>query len=133
MSDRVHYLPHHAMIRQDKTTTKLRVVYDASAKTRTSPSLNDTLLVGLKFNQRILEILIRFRTYQTALVADLEKAFLMVGVEPRDQDVLRFLWVKNWRENPSEVQVLKFTRVVFGVASSPFLLNATVNHHSETH
>ena len=45
----VHYLPHHAVIRKDKTTTKLRIVYDASARAD-GPSLNDCLFSGPKFN-----------------------------------------------------------------------------------
>lgn len=55
----MHYLPHHAVVRQDKETTKIRVVYDASARSG-GPSLNDCLHTGPKFNQRILEILLRF-------------------------------------------------------------------------
>ena len=55
----VHYLPHHAVIRQDKVTTKLRIVYDASAKS-SGPSLNECLNSGPKFNQKILDILSRF-------------------------------------------------------------------------
>ena len=39
---KVHYLPHHAVIRRDKETTKLCVVYDASARSG-GPSLNDYL------------------------------------------------------------------------------------------
>ena len=46
----VHYLPRHAVIRHDKETTKMRVVYDASARSM-GPSLNDCLFVGPKFNQ----------------------------------------------------------------------------------
>lgn len=126
--DRVHYLPHHTVIKRDSTTTKVRVVYDASAKEGTGSSINDSLLVGPKFNQHILDILSRFRLFKTALVADIEKVFLMLGIDEKDQDVL---WLKDWTEEPSEVQVLKFTRVVFGVASSPFLLNATIQHHLE--
>ena len=89
-----HYLPHHAMIRQDKETTKVRVVYDASARS-SGPSLNDCLHTGPKFNQRILEILLRFRSYPVAFIVDIEKAFLMISVNPKDCDVLRFLWVKD--------------------------------------
>ena len=55
----VHYLPHHAVVRCDKETTKVRVVYDASAHLD-GPSLNDCLHVGPKLNQKILDILLRF-------------------------------------------------------------------------
>ena len=71
--DKIHYLPHHPVIRRDKDTTKVRVVYDASSRS-IGPSLNSCLLTGPKFNQKILEILLRFRTYPIALVADIEKA-----------------------------------------------------------
>ena len=121
------YLPHHAVVRRDKSTTKVRVVYDASARSN-GPSLNDCLYKGPKFHQHILDIL---RSYNTALAADKEKAFLMVAVDEKDHDVLRFLWVKDVTQNPPEICVMKFTRVVFGVSSSPFLLNATINHHLE--
>ena len=53
----------------------------------------------------------------------------MVSVAEEDRDVLRLLWVDDpLKENPSVV-VLRFTCVVFGLSSSPFLLNATVKHH----
>ena len=112
---KVHYLPHHPVIRQDKETTKVRVVYDAS-------SLNNCLHTGSKYNQRIFETLLRFRTYPVAVVADVEKAFLMILVDPKDHDVLRFLWVKDVTAEEPEIITFRFTRVVFGVSSSPFLL-----------
>ena len=127
-SGRVHYLPHHAVIWKDKTTTKVRVVYDASAKGG-GPSLNECLHTGPKFEQRILDILLRFRTYKVVLTADIEKAFLMVSVAKDDRDVLRFLWVVDPTSSDPEVVVLRFTRVTFGVSASPFLLNATVDFH----
>ena len=55
--ERVHYLPHHGVFRHDKQTTKLRVVYDGSAKTQ-GPSLNECLHTGPNFGQHILEILL---------------------------------------------------------------------------
>ena len=126
----VHYLPHHAVIRSDKNTTKVRVVYDASARSN-GPSLNDCLHTGPKFDQKILDILLRFRTHRVALTADIEKAFLMISVTERDRDFLRFLWIDDISKVNPDVIILRFARVVFGVSSSPFLLNATIKHHVE--
>lgn len=126
----LHYLPYHAVIRTHKTTTKLRIVYDASAKLK-GPSLNDCLHTGPKFNQLILDILVRFRSFKVALTADIEKAFLMISVAEHDRDVLRFLWVDDLAKDPPDICTLRFTRVVFGVSSSPFLLNATIKYHLE--
>ena len=102
---RVHYLPHHVVIWNDKKTTRVRVVYDASAK-QGGPSLNDCLCKGPKFDQKILDILLRFRTYKAILAADIEKAFLMVAVAKEDRDVLRFLWVVDPTASDPEVIVL---------------------------
>ncbi len=124
----VHYLPHHAVVKQEKETTKVRVVYDASARAG-GPSLNECLFAGPNFNQKILDILLRIRSYPVALVSDIEKAFLMVSISEEDRDVLRFLWIDDATKADPAVQVFRFTRVVFGVSSSPFLLNATIDHH----
>lgn len=131
-SDTTHYLPHHAVIRRDKETTKVRVVYDASARS-SGHSLNDCLYMGPKFNQRILEILLRFRSYPVAFIADIEKVFLMISVNPKDRDVLRFLWVKDPFSSEPEIVAMRFTRVMFGVSASPFLLNTTIKHHLESY
>ena len=128
--NQVHYLPHHAVIRQDKTTTKLRIVYDASAKSD-GPSLNECLHKGPSFNQLILDLLLRFRSYRVALTADIEKAFLMIAVNDRDRDVLRFIWIDDVSKKEPQLRVFRFARVVFGVSSSPFLLNATIKFHLE--
>ena len=120
-SGRLHYLPHHGVFRHDKQTTKLRVVYDAS--------LNNCLHTGPNFGQNILDILLQFRLHRIALLGDVEKAFLMVSVAECDRDALRFLWVSDVNQPQHEIIVMRFTRVVFGVSASPFLLNATIDHH----
>jgi hypothetical protein len=63
------------------------------------------------------------------MISDIEKAFLMVSIAEADRNVLRFLWVDDISKEKPEIIVLRFTRVVFGVSSSPFLLNATIAHH----
>ncbi|CAB4019970.1 PREDICTED: uncharacterized protein LOC107346460 [Paramuricea clavata] len=123
---KVHYLPHHAVIRRDKETTRLRVVYDASSKSN-GISLNSCLYTGPSLSQNILDILIRFRSFKVAMISDIEKAFLMVSIAEVDRNVLRFLWVDDISKEKPEIIVLRFTRVVFGVSS--FLLNATIAHH----
>ena len=55
----------------------------------------------------------------------------MVSIAEEDRDVLRFLWVDDIEKKNPEIVVLRFTRVVFGVCSSPFLLNATLKYHIE--
>lgn len=66
----VVYLPHHAVIREDKETTKVRVVFDASSKGVNNVSLNDTLLVGPKLQQDLRHILMRWRRHAICIVAD---------------------------------------------------------------
>ena len=126
ISDRTHHLPHHAVVHRDKSTSKLRIVYDSTAKS-TGPSLNECLYTGPKFGQSIFDIVIRFCLQQVALTGDIQKAFLRLSINERDRESLRFLWVVDPLAEPPEIHVVTycFTRVGFGVSSSPFLLNAT--------
>ncbi|XP_060575739.1 uncharacterized protein LOC132733143 [Ruditapes philippinarum] len=132
-----HYIPHHAVITPQKTTTKLRVVYDASAKTRPEyKSLNECLFRGPVMLQDLCGLLMRFRLKRVALISDIEKAFLQIGLQPNQRDVTRFLWLKdtiNPSVSPSNIQEYRFRRVPFGVISSPFLLGATVETHLDSY
>ena len=109
---KVHYLPHHEVIRVDKDTTKLRIVYDASARSgRNTPSLNDCLYAGPPLSPFIYDVLLRFRVHKVALIGDIEKAFLNVSVHPRDRDYLRFLWIDDVTSSRPKLQVYRFARV----------------------
>ena len=91
-----HYIPHHPVITPSKTTTKLRVVYDASAKTRQcNKSLNECLYRGLVMLPDLPGLLLRFRLSPIGIISDIEKAFLSISLQTRDRDVTRFLWLKN--------------------------------------
>ena len=128
-----HYLPHRAVVREDAETTKVRVVFDASCKgSRNGTSLNDCLHIGPPLTPLILEILLRFRANKVALIADIEKAFLNIEIDANDRDCLRFLWIDDIKSKTPEIEVFKCNRVVFGVNSSPFILNAVLRHHIES-
>ncbi|GFU44967.1 integrase catalytic domain-containing protein [Trichonephila clavipes] len=90
LNNECHYLPHRSVIKLDSATTKIRPVFDASAREKGKPSLNDCLYKGVNLIELIPDILDRFRIYPVGIVADIEKAFLMLSVAPKDRDYLRF-------------------------------------------
>ncbi|GBN30474.1 hypothetical protein AVEN_42034-1 [Araneus ventricosus] len=69
------------------------------------------------------------KPYHKGLIADVKQAFLQIRLRTEDRDVLRFLWWEN--TGCSEIRIYRHCRVVFGVSSSPFLLNATISYHLE--
>ena len=129
-TSRSHYLPHLEVVRKDRETTKVRVVYDGSAKaSKKERSLNDCLQTGPNHLPHVFNIIANFRKNIIGLTADIEKAFLMVGIQDGQRDFLWFLWFDNPSlENP-EIIHLKFTRLVFGLCPSPAILGATILHH----
>ena len=91
-TNQIHYLPHHSVLKPTATTTKLRVVYDASAKcSEKLASLNDCLHAGPNLVPDLCGILLRFRLSPVAISGDVEKAFLQIGLHSHDRDVTRFL------------------------------------------
>ncbi|XP_073967117.1 uncharacterized protein [Choristoneura fumiferana] len=127
-SNPIHYLPHHGVSVPGKS---LRIVYDASAKTKDNKSLNEHLHCGPMLLEDLTGLILKFRCYSIGITADVEKAFLQIGLKEQDRDVTRFLWLKNIHKavNEDNLMYLRFTRVPFGIISSPFMLNATIKHH----
>ncbi len=100
----IRFWPHHAVVKKDRETTKVRVVYNGSAKTiKNERSLNDCLDNGPNYILLIFDMLIKFRSNRVALTADIEKAFLMVGIKKEHRDMLRFLWFANPNEAQPEI------------------------------
>ena len=131
---RKRYIPHHAVINSSSASTKVKTVYDASSKSKKSClSLNEYLYRGPFNLENLRGLLMRFWIKRIALIADIEKAFLQVGLNEVDRDVTRFLWVKDIKKTPVDInlQVYIFTRITSGVISSSYLLGSTVKHHLE--
>ena len=125
---RGYYMPHHA-VTKDSVTTPVRVVFNASAKLKTRDlSLNDILETGPSLTEKLIDSLLNFRVGKYALIADISKAFLRVGLQEIDRDYVRFLWSDDLDTPP---KTFRFKSVPFGSTSSPFLLQATLLKHFE--
>ena len=98
-----HYLLHHPVICNNKATTKLRVMFDASAASK-GASLNSCLHKGPQLSPPLFDILIRFCSKNIALVVDTEKAFVQIAISENDHNYLRFLWLNVFKEFPSIVK-----------------------------
>ncbi|XP_071571139.1 uncharacterized protein [Temnothorax nylanderi] len=111
----VFYLPHHGVFKSDSTTTKLRVVFDASAK---GVSLNQMLRSGPKLQSDIVVILLRIRIGLVALTADVKQMFLQILVKLGQCDYQRIVW-RFSEDNPISDYLL--LTVIFGLTCSPYL------------
>lgn len=70
-----HYIPHYAVITPDRKT-KVRIVYDASAKAKKGcHGLNECLHRGPVILEDLCGLLLRFRTHKLALIPDIEGFF----------------------------------------------------------
>ena len=127
-----HYLPHHA-VEKTSDTTPIRVVFNCSARAgKGTSSLNDCLLTGPSLTTKLVDVLTNFRINKYAYSADISKAFLRVGLQCCDRDFTRFLWIEDIHQIPPKIVTFRFTSVLFGSTSSPFLLQATLTKHIQS-
>lgn len=113
-----YFIPHHCVLRPQSTTTKIRVVFDASAQTSSNHSLNDILMVGPTIQQDLITTLFSFRLNKFALTADISKMYRQFRVDERDVKYQLILWRSNKEE---ELKVFQLNTVTYGLASAPFL------------
>ncbi|KAJ0169553.1 hypothetical protein K1T71_014738 [Dendrolimus kikuchii] len=112
------YLPHFAVVRFDKDTTQVRVVFDASCKGEDGISLNDLLMVGPRLQPELRHLLMKWRLYRICLSADIIKMYRQIKVAQQDIDFQRILWKENAESTVTDYRLL---RVTFGTASAPYL------------
>jgi len=112
------YLPHHAVIKASSLTTKVRVVFDASAKSSSGLSLNDVLKCGPTVQEDVFGILARFRKFQYVITSDVEKMFRQIQVAKEDWNLQRIVR----RSDPNEqLCTYQLTTVTYGTTPASFL------------
>ena len=126
----VFYLPIHAVTKMSSTTTKLRAVFDASAKSSTGVSLNDQLLVGPTVHSPLIDVLLRFMQFRITITTDISKMYRAVGLVEEDRDLHRFVWKSHSSEGIIDYRM---TRLTFGVSASSFIANMCVKDNALTH
>ncbi|XP_035914695.1 uncharacterized protein LOC118513244 isoform X1 [Anopheles stephensi] len=124
------FLPHHAVWKTDSTTTKCRVVFDASCKTTSGRSLNDVLLTGPQLQDDVVSIQLRFRMKLVAVVADVEKMYRQILVKDCDKALQRILWRSDANE---PIAVYELNTVTYGTACAPFLAIRTLQRIFDDH
>ncbi|XP_057656782.1 uncharacterized protein LOC130894179 [Diorhabda carinulata] len=113
-----YYLPHHGILRMHSATTKLRTVFDASARSTSGVSFNELQLKGPVIQDDLVSILLRFRQYKYVVTADIEKMYRQVLVSKDQHKMQRILWRDN--ENKA-LSVCELSTVTYGTTSAPFL------------
>ncbi|GFW09973.1 DUF1758 domain-containing protein [Trichonephila clavipes] len=118
-----YYIPHHSVYKPEKTSTPLRVVFDASAKTTSGFSLNSILLNGGIIQQDLFSIVSRFRKHEYAFSVDIKKMYRQILVDPNQRDLQRIMW-KTSADAP--IKTYKLATVTYGTVSAPFLATRTL-------
>ena len=128
----VWYLPHFPVVRMNKTTTKVRIVFDCSDK-YDGISLNDVIYAGPKLQRELIDVLIRFRRNPVAFACDIKEMYLQVEIAKSDRSKFRILWRD--LDEAREPEVYEFNRVVFGKNSAPvesqFVAQENARRHQE--
>lgn len=114
----IYYLPHHGVLKESSSTTKLRVVFDASSPTSNGVSLNDIQIVGPVVQNDLLTITIRFRQHRYVMAADVEKMYRQVLIKPQQRSLQCILWRK---EPTEELKTYELNTITYGTASGSYL------------
>ncbi|CAG7829316.1 unnamed protein product, partial [Allacma fusca] len=127
---KLYFLPHHGVSKESSTTTKLRIVFDASAVTTSGQSLNQQLMVGPVLQEDLVSILIRWRHWKIPMTADIKQMYLYIWMREEDRDFLRILW----RSNPKDpIMQYRLTKVTFGTSCAHFQAVKTLQELGKFH
>ncbi|XP_015124558.1 uncharacterized protein LOC107046460, partial [Diachasma alloeum] len=123
----IYYLPHHPVVRETSLTTKLRVVFNGSAKSSSRYSLNDLLHEGPKLQAEIFNVITRWRKHRFVYSGDVTKMFRQILVHPADRDFQRMLW----RNEDAELVEYQLNTVTYGTRPAPYFAIRTLRQLAE--
>lgn len=118
-----YYLPHHAVIKPESSTTKVRVVFNASCPTTNGTSLNDMLYPGPVLQNDLIILLLKWRFHRYVFNSDIEKMYRQILVNPNDTPYQRILFRNSINDN---IQDFELKTVTFGVNCAPYLAIRTL-------
>ncbi|XP_058987604.1 uncharacterized protein LOC131806835 [Musca domestica] len=117
------YLPHHAVIKPESSSTKVRVVFNASSKSSSGLSLNYTLYPGPILQNDLMLLIIRWRFYRYVFNGDIEKMYRQIWL---NGDHTRFQRLVFRKDPKAELKNFELKTVTFGVNCAPFLAIRTL-------
>lgn len=112
-----YYIPHFSVTNDNSTTTRTRVVFDASCRTENDTCLNELLMVGPKLQDDLYVHLLRFRMHSFVLTGDVSKMYRQILIHPDDRKFQYILWK---HQNETTVRTYALNTVTYGTASAPF-------------
>ena len=112
-------------MKENAETIKLRVVYDASAKSEKEVSLSECFEKAPPLQNMLWDVRAKFRPL--ILCADIKRAFLKICINEIEKNYLRFYWLNNL----DDVKALMLIRLLFGLIQSTFGLKGTLRTHFE--
>ncbi|XP_008190163.1 uncharacterized protein LOC103311992 [Acyrthosiphon pisum] len=118
-----YYIPHHCVLRPDSSTTKLRVVFNASSRTSAGCSLNESMYMGPKLQPDIHIVLLRARLWKYVFMADIKQMYRQIVVRPADRDYLRIFW--SFSKNTT-VREYRLCTVTYGTSAAPYQALRTI-------
>ncbi|XP_059223205.1 uncharacterized protein LOC131996995 [Stomoxys calcitrans] len=124
-----YYSPHQCVLRPESSSTKLRVVFDCSAKTSSGMSLNDVMMKGPVVQDDLLSIVLRFRCYKYGITADVCKMYRQMWVTEEDANYQAVLWQPPESE---AIQVYRLKTITYGTTSAPYLATRCLNMLGES-
>ncbi|XP_037821167.1 uncharacterized protein LOC119610134 [Lucilia sericata] len=118
-----YYLPHHGVFKPESTTTKMRIVFNASSVSSNGKSLNDMLYVGPILQADLVVLILKWRFFQFVFNADISKMYRQILLKKEHRQFQKIVF-RSSGEN--EIEDFQLNTITFGVNCAPFLALRTL-------